>query len=343
MSRTPIAFISYSHGTSEENARVLDLADYLRRNGVACEVDRYEEAPSGGWPEWITNQIVTSEFVLVVCNEDYLRKSQRQVPEGTGKGVKFESSILLKLMYDAEGKNTKSIPIVFDVGDVEFQPVFVRGATWYNVATDDGRSHLVRRLFGKPAIARPPLGRPPPELLADEEVAIDDIPELRVTEGFIQLFNRQYLDAEFRGATFSIESHGIELGRVGPQESCTPCMPTRPIDVSLYVVGSSLGRGNARIVGNTHADLSYAGHLTVFGRPLEVQTEYEQTLTSECALTGLINGYRAPALTASSDDRAFGARLHGRATAEVTIAGFDDPEHGLLFNLVNCRYTFLNR
>jgi hypothetical protein len=72
----PKVFISYSHDSAEHQARVLGLADRLRADGVAAEVDQYEAAPPEGWPLWCEQQIEAADFVLMVCTQKLLPPCQ---------------------------------------------------------------------------------------------------------------------------------------------------------------------------------------------------------------------------------------------------------------------------
>ena len=50
---------------------MLKLSNRLRNEGVDCNIDQYETSPPEGWPRWMTNQIETADFVLIVCTEKY--------------------------------------------------------------------------------------------------------------------------------------------------------------------------------------------------------------------------------------------------------------------------------
>ena len=59
----PRVFISYSHDSPEHKYRVLALSDRLRREGVDCSVDQYEQSPKEGWPLWCQRQVEQATFV----------------------------------------------------------------------------------------------------------------------------------------------------------------------------------------------------------------------------------------------------------------------------------------
>ena len=150
-------FISYSHDSQEHLDRVWDLSEQLRLDGIECRIDQHEESPPGGWPRWCKDQVEQSAFVLVLCTENYKLRYEGKAPSGTGLGAKWEGYIITQQIYEAEGKDTKFIPIVFSDGDVSHIPVELRGGTYYSVGTDKGPIttdkgyiRLLRRLTARP-------------------------------------------------------------------------------------------------------------------------------------------------------------------------------------------------
>jgi hypothetical protein len=108
----PRVFISYSHDSSEHKDRVLALSDRLRREGVDCVIDQYEQSPEKGWPTWCAEQVERADFVLVACTETYLRRFKVEELHGKGLGVTWEGHIITQELYNAQGRNSKFIPIV---------------------------------------------------------------------------------------------------------------------------------------------------------------------------------------------------------------------------------------
>ena len=54
---SPRVLISYSHDSPDHRARILALSNRLRREGVDCRIDQYEQLPAEGWPTWCNRQI----------------------------------------------------------------------------------------------------------------------------------------------------------------------------------------------------------------------------------------------------------------------------------------------
>ncbi len=152
----PKVFISYSHDSETHRQRVLDLSDRLRSDGVDCHIDRYEESPPEGWPRWCDKQVRKADFVLVACTEIYLRRFLGEEETGKGLGVTWEGYIITQELYNAQGRNSKFVPIMFASEDEGFIPTPLQGASHYQIS--ESYDDLYRRLTGQPLISKPPLG-----------------------------------------------------------------------------------------------------------------------------------------------------------------------------------------
>jgi len=182
----PKVFISYSHESPEHLNRVLAFSNRLRKEGVDCYIDQYEQWPAEGWPTWCDKQIDRAEFVLVACTQAYLRRFQKEEVPGTGKGVTWEGHIITQDLYDGQGKNTKFIPITFSPADAEFVPKPLKSYPRYGLFDD--YDSLYRLLTHQPLVAVPALGdvvRMPPggvSFAVGIEAARDSLPELPALE-----------------------------------------------------------------------------------------------------------------------------------------------------------------
>ncbi len=157
-SYSPNVFISYSWDSNEHKDRVLKLSDRLRSGGINCNIDQYEISPTQGWSIWMTNQIESAEFVLVVCTEKYEQRFRGRGETGKGLGVKWEGAIITQTIYDNEAKNTKFIPIIFSSQELDYIPNPLRSATRYVLATEDSYEDLYRHLTHQPRVEKPELG-----------------------------------------------------------------------------------------------------------------------------------------------------------------------------------------
>jgi len=155
-SGSPKIFISYSHDSQEHKDRILELADRLRQDGIDCNIDQYEESPPEGWQRWMLNQVEAADFVLVACTEQYDQRFRGHEEFEKGRGVTWEGGVIIQELYDAQGQNSKFIPIAFSARDFAHIPVILRSATSY--AVDTGYEQLYRRLTNQFATPMPALG-----------------------------------------------------------------------------------------------------------------------------------------------------------------------------------------
>ena len=140
---------------------MLALAKKLRDNNVDAMIDQYIDSPPEGWPTWMEDEIEASEFVLVICTETYLRRFRKKEEVGKGLGATWEGAIITQELYNSQGRNTKFIPVVFTADDAKHIPIVLQGVNHYNPTTEEGFDLLLRRLKGKHATPKPPLGPEP--------------------------------------------------------------------------------------------------------------------------------------------------------------------------------------
>jgi hypothetical protein len=156
MPDAPKVFVSYSHDSQEHMDRVLSLSDRLREGGVDCLIDQYEQSPPEGWPRWCEREVEQSKFVLVTCTKTYLRRFKGEEAPGKGLGATWEGYVITQEFYNAQGKNSKFVPVIFIEGDADYIPVILQGATRYKLPEEYER--LYRLLTNQPLIQKPALG-----------------------------------------------------------------------------------------------------------------------------------------------------------------------------------------
>ena len=156
--QTLSVFVSYSHDSPTHLKKVLDFADRLREDGIDCNLDQYEQAPSEGWPRWMEKCIRKAKFVLVVCTERYDKCAKGDESYSYGKGVSFETLLTYEEIKDNYAKNSKYIPVLFNKKDVAFIPKLLRPFEYYLINSDEGYEKLYRRITQQPLIAKPPKG-----------------------------------------------------------------------------------------------------------------------------------------------------------------------------------------
>lgn len=163
MNETPNVFISYSWDDEEHKTWVRELAERLVSNGVQVKLDQWALVPGDSLTEFMEAQITECDFVLVICTPNYAKKSTARAG-----GVGYEQQIISGSLASGVPRR-KFIPVVrrgeMKAGDElaippHFQGILaidMRGPT----GVGDHLEVLLRTIFKVPALAAPPLGRPP--------------------------------------------------------------------------------------------------------------------------------------------------------------------------------------
>lgn len=199
------AFVSYSHDSPSHSERVRALSDRLRSEGVDCRIDQYEMAPPEGWPAWMDHMIRDSDYVLVICTEVYHRRVSGIEKAGIGKGAKWEGAIIGQDIYEAEGRNEKFLPVVFDPSELDYRPRYLRATTYYDLSSDKGYEQLYRRLTGQPSVVPPEVGR---VRILETEAPSPSSPESRAPDNLV------LLTAEKPKSLVAFEAEEIRAGEV---------------------------------------------------------------------------------------------------------------------------------
>ncbi|MFD2370064.1 TIR domain-containing protein [Brevibacillus gelatini] len=163
--KNPKVFISYCQESLEFSDRVLNFSNKLRSEGIDTILDQYEESPKEGWPRWMVNSINESDYIIVICTQEYLKRLMGKTDKGIGKGVKWESNIIYQHLYNDDSLNERFIPVIFHETDTKFIPMPLQGATYYDISKPERYERLYWRLRGVNKKEKPQLGklRPLPE------------------------------------------------------------------------------------------------------------------------------------------------------------------------------------
>jgi hypothetical protein len=155
--RVPTVFISYSHESDEHAARVLELAQRLRSDGVDCWIDQFEQSPLEGFPRWMAHQISSADTVLLICTKAYRRRFDGLEERSKGLGVNFEGHLILQQLYDAAMRNSKFIPILLQPSTREDIPIALRGTTSFEIPS--AYEALKDRIFNVQRVAPNSVGK----------------------------------------------------------------------------------------------------------------------------------------------------------------------------------------
>lgn len=170
----PKVFISYSWTTPQHEQWVLDLAERLSGDGIAVILDKWD-LKEGQDKHKFMEQLVhdpSINKVLVVCDRGYQAKA-----DDRKGGVGTETQLISKEVYENTDQE-KFIPIVrdYDENGKPCIPHFMASRIYIDLSTDDtfeeNYQKLIRNLYGKPLLTRPPLGTPPAYITEDEQVVL---------------------------------------------------------------------------------------------------------------------------------------------------------------------------
>jgi len=85
----PRVFISYSGNDPKNQSWVKILAEKLRSNGVNARIDIYHLKHGQDLPQWMTEEILAAEKILLICDEVYVSKA-----DSRNGGVGWETMII---------------------------------------------------------------------------------------------------------------------------------------------------------------------------------------------------------------------------------------------------------
>ncbi|MBD7910036.1 toll/interleukin-1 receptor domain-containing protein [Clostridium cibarium] len=151
----PKVFISYSHDSQELEEKVKNLADILIQYGVNTEIDQYTTNPVQGWPQYMLENILSSDYILCVCTENYKKRFENEEKIGVGLGAKFEGKYITQILY-ADEYNKKVIPILFAADDPI--PLALQPYTHYKLYQNLEFEKLYRYVTRQPLLHKPELG-----------------------------------------------------------------------------------------------------------------------------------------------------------------------------------------
>lgn len=165
----PKVFISYSWSSKEHEEWVISLAEKLVSNGIDVKLDKW--SLKEGQDKYVfMEQMVTNpdiKKVLCICDKKYQQKADNR--KG---GVGAEAQIITKEIYE-KTKQEKFIPLIKEFDDKGYPclPVYMNTRLYLDFSNEDNLDKnlesLVRNIFDKPLLKKPPLGNPPSYIAND--------------------------------------------------------------------------------------------------------------------------------------------------------------------------------
>lgn len=129
--RNPRVFISYT-GTDIENRKwVKDFACKLRKSGINARLDMFHLRPGQDLPQWMTNEIIMADKVLLICDKYYTEKEDNR-----NGGVGWETMIIQGDMLSRQEQN-KYIIIQREPNIDQSLPIYVKSRYALNWSDED--------------------------------------------------------------------------------------------------------------------------------------------------------------------------------------------------------------
>jgi len=129
--KNPRVFISYTSSDIKNRNWVKDFACRLRKCGVNARVDMFHLKPGQDLPQWMTNELIMADKVLIICDKYYAEKADNR--KG---GVGWETMIIQGDMLSRQEQN-KYIAILRDADIDQSLPIYVKSRYALNWADED--------------------------------------------------------------------------------------------------------------------------------------------------------------------------------------------------------------
>lgn len=155
--KNPRVFISYTGADAENRTWVKNLASRLRESGVDARLDMFHLKPGQDLPQWMTNELLMADKVLLICDKYYAEKA-----DSRKGGVGWETMIIQGDMLSRQEQN-KYVAILRDKNIDQSLPVYVKSKYALNWADESQMekefNELLLYLFD--CDIEPPLGEIP--------------------------------------------------------------------------------------------------------------------------------------------------------------------------------------
>lgn len=155
--KNPRVFISYTGVDSKNRTWVKNLACRLRECGVNARLDMFHLKPGQDLPQWMTNELIMADKVLLICDKYYAEKA-----DDRKGGVGWETMIIQGDMLSRQEQN-KYIAILKDPDIDQNLPIYVKSRYALNWSTneigDEDFKELLLCLFD--CDIEPPIGKIP--------------------------------------------------------------------------------------------------------------------------------------------------------------------------------------
>lgn len=118
--KNPRVFISYTGENMTNRGWVKEFATQLRKNGINARVDLFHLKPGQDLPQWMTNELIMADKVLLICDKYYVEKA-----DSRKGGVGWEAMIIQGDML-AQNHSDKYMCIVREESIDQAMPIFMK-------------------------------------------------------------------------------------------------------------------------------------------------------------------------------------------------------------------------
>lgn len=200
MEQLKTIFISYSWDSEEHKQWVLELANYLMKQG-GCEVllDQYDLKAGHNMNHFMESGVERADKVLLIMTPNYKMKADKR--EG---GTGFEYSMISSQLYRMQANNNKFLPILRKGTIGSSAPTYIQSNIYHDMSDnslfDTTAYELLRLIYEKPELVKPSVGSQPTfkksedtsfvtsaNKIAREQKKQRELEELRTTEKGVEL------------------------------------------------------------------------------------------------------------------------------------------------------------
>lgn len=129
--KNPRVFISYTSSDIKNRKWVREFACKLRSHGVNARLDMFHLKPGQDLPQWMTNELIMADKVLLICDKYYAEKA-----DSRKGGVGWETMIIQGDMLSRQEQN-KYIAILRDADIDQSLPIYVKSRYALNWSDDN--------------------------------------------------------------------------------------------------------------------------------------------------------------------------------------------------------------
>jgi len=171
----PKLFISYSWTNQDHEKWVINLATELVENGVDVILDKWNLKEGQDAHSFMEKMVTDPDIkkVAIICDQAYAQKADRR-----SGGVGTETQIITPEIY-SKSEQSKFVAVLSerDENGNPYLPTYYKPRIYIDLSNDQlyasNFEQLLRWIYDKPLYLKPPLGKPPPFLSAENPISLE--------------------------------------------------------------------------------------------------------------------------------------------------------------------------